>query len=65
MIADMKDILFSLLRERFSHVSSTTAKAIRSLQQRSVLKDLIGAVYRVRDMADFNALLESKLPPPA
>ena len=65
IIADMKDLLFSMLRERFSRVSRSTSKAIRSLQQRSTLKDLISAVYRVQDMAAFNALLESKLTPPS
>ena len=61
ILADMKDLLFSMLRERFSHVSRSTSKAIRSLQQRSTLKELISAVYRVQDMAAFNALLESKV----
>ena len=61
VIADMKDLLLSMVRDRFEKVPKNTAAAIRGVNLRSTLKDLISAVYQVKDITAFNALLNSKL----
>ncbi|MCR5813997.1 MAG: Rpn family recombination-promoting nuclease/putative transposase [Desulfovibrio sp.] len=62
VIGDMKRSLLKALEERFMPISSAIKKKLNRVNENSSLFDLISSVYKVKDLSEFDALLDSKLP---
>ncbi len=62
VIGNMKRSLLKALEERFRPLSSTIKKKLTRINENASLFDLISSVYMVKDLSEFDALLDSKLP---
>ena len=62
VISAMKRALLQTLGERFKPISRAIRKKLQSVNENASLFELIASVNVVKDLQEFDALLDSKLP---